>query len=81
MSQILKEFISPNGQIVEDAAGGMIVLIDRLPYVNKALDVVKLFDASAEGKERRSLNDKQTNSKRVMTEQDTADLAQLESQR
>jgi hypothetical protein len=40
-----------------------------------------MFDASAEGKERKSLNDKQTNSNRVMTEQDTADLAQLESQR
>jgi len=44
MSQILKEFISPNGQMVEDSAGSMIVIIDRLPYVQKALDVVRLFD-------------------------------------
>ena len=44
-------------------------------------EAVRLFDTSAEGKERRSLADKLKFSTRTMTEQETAELDRLDAQR
>lgn len=49
--------------------------------IKERQDAVKSFDESEEGKERSTLNNKSKNSKKNMTAQDTADLAQLDSQR
>mmetsp|Transcript_12114 Transcript_12114/g.26420 ORF Transcript_12114/g.26420 Transcript_12114/m.26420 type:complete len:851 (+) Transcript_12114:2-2554(+) len=49
--------------------------------IEERQEAVKAFDESVEGKERTSLNNKSQHSKRKMTAQDTADLAQLDSQR
>lgn len=46
MSPILKEFVSASGKIIEDPVTSVVVVIDRLPFVNKVLDVVSMFDVN-----------------------------------
>lgn len=46
LSPILKEFISTGGKIVEDPVTSTIVVVDRLPYVRKIMNVISLFDVN-----------------------------------
>ncbi|RLE18203.1 MAG: hypothetical protein DRJ14_04445 [Acidobacteria bacterium] len=46
LSPILKEFISTGGKIVEDPVTSTVVIIDRLPYVRKIMNIISLFDVN-----------------------------------
>jgi len=46
LSPILKEFVSTGGKIIEDPVTSTVVVIDRLPYVRKILEMVSLFDVN-----------------------------------
>ena len=46
LSPILKEFISTGGKIIEDPITSTVVIVDRLPYVRKIMNVISLFDVN-----------------------------------
>ncbi|NOY23047.1 MAG: type II secretion system secretin GspD [Acidobacteria bacterium] len=46
LSPILKEFISTGGKIVEDPVTSTVVIVDRLPYVRKIMNIISLFDVN-----------------------------------
>lgn len=46
LSPILKEFVSTGGKIVEDPVTSTVVIVDRLPYVRKIMNVISLFDVN-----------------------------------
>ena len=46
LSPILKEFVSNGGKIIEDEVTSTVVIVDRLPYVRKIMNIISLFDVN-----------------------------------
>ncbi len=46
LSPILKEFVSSSGKIIEDPVTSTVVIVDRLPYVRKIMNIISLFDVN-----------------------------------